>query len=480
MEFKNKDGNYLKSSNSTNKMMLNLIISLVPIILYAFYKNGILPYIKGYGNFFTMLKPLLMVIIPSIVCLSTEYVWYYLTKNKKSIKYLLNNSYSIIPGIFLGLILPINTSYLMLIIGSIFASLVGKMIYGGFGNNIFNPALIGRLFIIASYGGVIMQNGGYFNLYEAVDATSSATPLANLSSINYIGTYSDIVSPYGSLLSLFLGKMAGSLGEVNKLLILIALVYLVYNKVIKVRIPIYYISTVFILSMIIGYINGCGLWYPTFHILTGGLLFGATFMATDPVTSPITKNGQIVYGILLGILTIFFRFLTPYPEGVLTSILVMNLFIPIINNISIKNRFKGASKYIISVILIGLILSIFIGYKFKNSSNVEEEDKYLQVESKEVINDNYVYKVIYRGFTSDNGIEASITINNDKVSSIIITNTTDHYYNTHIKDTNYIDNIINNQDNLDMVDTVSGATYTSKYIKDMVKAIIKYHEVHYE
>lgn len=480
MEFKVKDGNYLKSSNTTSKMMFKLLISLIPIILFSFYKNGILPYIKGYADIFMMFKPLMMVIISSIVCLFSEYLWYYFTSSKKSIKYLINNSYSIIPGVFLALILPINTSYLILIIGSIFATIIGKMVYGGFGHNIFNPALIGRIFIIASYGGIILNQGGYFNPYEKIDAISSATPLANLSSINYIGSYNEVVGPYGGLINLFLGKIPGTLGEVSKLLIICSFIYLVYNKVIKVRIPISYISTVFVMSMIIGLINGCGLWYPMFHILVGGLLFGAVFMATDPVTSPISINSQIVYGICLGILTIFFRFLTPYPEGVLSSILFMNLFIPIFNNVSIKNCFKNTYHYIIIFIIIGIILSVFIGFKLKNTTTTNNNDEYLKVVDVIIDNDKYTYKVTYRGFTSDNGIEANVIIKNNTLLSIDVINTTDHYYDTHIKNTNYLHEIVQKQNDLDSIDTISGATYTSKYLKDMIKAVFAYHRGNYE
>lgn len=476
MDFKVRHGNFLKSANSTNKMMRHLVISLIPIILFSFYKNGILSYINGYVNLYGMFKPLIMVVLSSSVCLFSEYCWYrFITKDKKDIKELINTTYSLIPGIFLALVLPINTSLLILVIGSIFASVIGKLVYGGFGHNIFNPALVGRIFVIASYGAVIMESGGYYNAYESVDAVSKATPLTNLTTLKYVGSYSQIVLPYGGMMNLLIGKMPGALGEVSKILIIVSFLYLVFNKVLKWRITVSYVSTVFLLSMIIGFINGCGLWYPVFHILVGGLLFGAVFMATDPVTSPIANSSCILYGICLGILTIFFRFLTPYPEGVLSSILFMNLFVPIFNNYKIKNYEKKSKIPIIVILVLGITLSLYIGFSIKNRSVVNEKDEYLVVVNETVIGGIYTYDVKYKGFTSRDSIEATISIKNNKIFDIMITKMEDHYYDSHIKNTSFIKDIINNQNNLDNVDTISGATYTSKYLKDMVRATINYH-----
>lgn len=483
MEFRVKQGNYLKSNDSTRKMMFHLLLSLLPIILYSFYKNGILPYIKGYTNIYMLFKPLIMVIIPSVICLFTEYVWYkYIQKTDKTIKELLIKTYSIIPGIFLGLILPINTNILILIIGSVFASVIGKLVYGGFGHNIFNPALVGRIFIIASYGAIIMSNGGYLNALEKVDTISSATPLTNLSSINYIGTYDQIVAPYGTLLDFLVGNIPGSIGETCKILCILGFIYLAFIKVIKWRIPIYYIATVFTLSFIIGINNDLGIWYPLFHILSGGLLFGAVFMATDPITSPISINACRIYGICLGILTIVFRFLTPYPEGVLSSILFMNLLVPIFNKWTIKYRFNN-KKYIplIVVIIVGILLAFYIGNNIKNNKVETPIVKtYLNIINEERIGNETIYQVKYRGFTNKEAIEAKITFSNKTIIGIEITNILDHYYDSYIKNTGYLNTLIINQSDLSQVDTISGATYTSKYLKDMIKEIASYHGAKYE
>ena len=217
-----------------------------------------------------------------------------------------------------------------------------------------------------------------------------------------------------------------------------------------------------------------------FHILAGGLMFGAVFMATDPVTSPISNSAGVVYGICLGILTIFFRFLTPYPEGVLSSILFMNLLVPIFNNYTIKNHNKNKWAPLIIFVIVAILLSGYIGFNIKNNDNASKKDEYLQVINETVMGNTYTYDIKYKGFTSKESIEATVTIQNDYIIDIMVTNTLDHYYDSHIKNTTYIKDIINNQNNLDNVDTISGATYTSSYLKEMTKSILKYHGDKYE
>ena len=292
MKFQERTGNYLKSNNTTNKIMNNFIIALIPIIIYSFYKNGIMA-CKNNFNIYTLFKPLIMLIVSIITSYLTEYIWFRIKEKNKNTKYLIKNSHGIIPAIMLTLILPINTPITVLILGSIFASFIGKLIYGGIGKNIFNPALIGRLFIITAYSSLIMNAGGYLNDYEkTIDAISGATPLTNFDNLKYLGTYDTVVKPYGGLLNFFIGNIPGAIGETSALLCIIGFIYLIVKKSVKWRIPIYYILTVFTMTTIIGLLNGMGLWYPMFQILSGGLFLGAILMATDPDTSPITHNGQ--------------------------------------------------------------------------------------------------------------------------------------------------------------------------------------------
>jgi len=471
-EFKVKKGNFIKTNNSTKKMMYHVIISLVPIMLLAFYKNGILPIIKGSGELLDIFKPLILIIVPILVCLLTEYIYFIIKKDKKSIQYLIEESFSIIPGIFIGLIIPINTPIWLVIIAAIIASL-SKMIFGGLGKNKLNPALCGALIIIVFASSYIGTRGGYLNSYE-MDAISSATPLANFSALSYAGTYEEIVGPYGTLWSFFFGSIPGALGETSSFLCIAAFIYLIVNKVIKWRIPVCYVSTVFIMSAIIGFSNNMGLWYPVFCILSGSVLFGAVFMVTDPVTSPITKHSQVLGGIILGILTISIRYLTNYPEGVLISILIFNLLTIPINKLSIKYCFNKIYNIvsIALVVAIALILSIVISNKvdYNPNSNV---DPNFQVTNIEVSGNNTIYYVTSRGYTGKTSIKSKITMQNNNIISLEILSNKESYYNL-IEETNFIEEIVTNQNNLANVDAVSGATYTSDYLKELVEKIKVY------
>lgn len=470
-QFKVKRGNHIKSDNSTKKMMYYVLYSLIPIIIFSFYKNGILPVIKNTANVSYILKPLILIIIPVVVSILTEYLYYLIKKDKKSFDYLFNDSFAILPGLFLGLIIPINTPIWLVIIGAIIASL-SKMLFGGLGKNILNPALVGGLIIIIFSSSYIGKFGGYLNSYE-VEAISGATPLANLSSVSYAGTYEEIVSPYGSLLSMFIGNIPGSLGETSTLLCVMAFVYLVINKVLKWRITVSYVLTAFIMFLIIGLTNNLGLWYSVFCILSGSIIFGSVFMATDPVTSPITKHGQIIGGILLGILTVSIRYLTSFPEGVLISILIFNLLTILINKLSMKyssNLYKVLS--IVIIVVIGLIFTFVIAKNvdYNPNSSVDENFKVTDVVNE---GSNTVYYVTSRGYGGKTSIKSKITMNNNIVINFEILSSKESYYGM-IENSNYIERIVNNQNNLDGLDVVSGATYTSNYLKEIITKIKEY------
>lgn len=464
-------GPYMKSKNKTSKMMIHLIIALIPIILFSFYKNGILPYIHSKTNIVGLFYPLIMVLTASLSTLVFEVLYAKIFLKEKNLKKYIINSYSFIPGIFLALILPINTPISILIFGSFMASIVGKMLFGGFGNNIFNPALIGRIFIIATYAVVISNHGGYLNSYE-VDTISSATPLSNASLVSGIGTYETLVKPYGSLLDFFIGTIPGALGETSALLCLLAFLYLTVTKTIKWRIPTFYVGTVFIMTLLIGLFNGLGFWYPFFQILSGGLMFGAVFMATDPVTSPTTPIGQVIYGLSLGILTVVLRYLTPYPEGVLTSILTMNMLVFIIDKIGVKTRLNYKKAIIPFTLLLSLILLLPINIASKYNVDIDEKDPNYNVISTDINNNETIYLVTQRGYVGD--IKAEITISNNKIVKIEILEQNESFYQK-VMDADYINKLMNEQNNIENIDTVSGATITSTALKKMVINTLEEH-----
>lgn len=451
-------GPYLKSEKDTSTIMRHLIVALIPIIVFAYIKNGIIPFIKGYTNIFGMFYPLIFIFI----CMASTFFFeslYRIIFQKKKIKEALENSYSFFPGLFLGLILPINTPIVLLILAAFVSSIIAKMLFGGFGNNIFNPALVGRLFIISAYAIVIGKSGGYLNSYE-IDTISSGTPLTNASLINGIGTYNSLVKPYGSLMNFFIGTIPGCVGETSALLCLLAFVYLTYFKAIKWKIPVFYILTVFSITYVIGGMNNLGIWYPLFQIFSGGLMFGAVFMATDPVTSPVTPIGQILYGIFLGILTVVFRFLTPFPEGVLTSILTMNMFVMILDKIGSIARFNFKVTVVPFVIAWFLIFGLGIGISL-NLKNVKK-DKNFSILEKNVSGSKISYVVTQKGYSSV--IKARIVIDNKKVYEFTVLEQNDSFYQK-IMDEDYTNKLILDSD----IDTVTGATVTSTALKTMLK-----------
>ena len=459
--FKIRKGNYIKSPNSTSNMMYTILLLLVPFLLFGNFKNGIYPAVKGYGNIYTAFKPLLYVVIPAVICLLTEYLYYLIKKDRKSIYTLFGESYAIIPGVFLGLITSINTPLWLLIIGSVIASL-SKLLFGGFGKNKLNPALVGALFVTVIFSSYL---GGYLNPYEA-DVISSATPLANMTASSYVATYDNLVKPYGTLLTFFFGNMPGAIGETSSFLCIMALIYLIYKKTIKWKIPVCYLSSVAVISLVICLTKDIGLWFILFNLLSGGLLFGATFMATDPVTSPMSHSGQVIGGIILGITTMAIRYLTPLPEGVLISILIFNVITILINYLTVK--LYGKKTLQLTLVVLTAVLCVLSSFVInRNITNKELDDTY-KIMSKEKIGNNTVYEVSGRGYAGNNSIKLRITFTGNDVTNIEVLSSHETYMGM-IYDENYLNKIINNQDNLDDLDTISGCTYTSKYLKEIVE-----------
>jgi len=320
MEFKIKNGPFIKSDNSTMKMMYNFIIALIPLILYSFYKNGIVVFIKENGNIINLFNPLIIVIIAMLVCLFTEYIWYLITKKDKTLLYLIEESYAIIPGIIIGLIIPNNCPIFLVILASIIAS-ISKMICGGLGKNILNPAVLGTFIVMVLF-------------------KSSMGDVLNFS-LNF--------------------------NMISIILIILSFIYLCINKVVKYRITLSYIFSVFIIVLIVSVSNNLNILNSTIDLLFP-ILFFVCFVATDPITSPITYDGQIIFGIVLGILTMLFTLVIPYNLGILISILIMNILNLLINNISVKIRFNKVVRNIIIIFLIltTILFGIFSSFNYKN------------------------------------------------------------------------------------------------------------------
>ena len=305
---------HIHSGDSVTKKMLAVILALLPAYLVALYFFG--------------LGTLVVSLTAVFSCVLFEYlIQRFLLKGAPTI----GDCSAILTGLLLSFNLPSNLPVWMVIIGSLVAIGIGKMSFGGLGNNPFNPALVGRVFLLISFP-VQMTSWPRpmaWNMHY-LDAETGATPLAMIK-----GHFGKIPET----MDLLIGNMGGSLGEVSAIALLIGLAYLLIRKIISWHIPVSILLSVFIFTGILYWVNPEIYASPLVHLLTGGLLLGAIFMATDYVTSPMSKTGMILYGIGIGVITVVIRVFGSYPEGVSFAILIMNAFTPLINAYIKPKRF---------------------------------------------------------------------------------------------------------------------------------------------
>lgn len=318
-------------SDSVERNMYGVILALLPALLVSFIYFGI-------GS--------------AIVCLSSVaacvfFEWAinkFILRNERNT--ILDGS-AALTGLLLGMNLPSNLPIWIIIIGALFAIGVGKMTFGGLGQNIFNPALVGRCALLVAFPAQMTSWPQPGQLLEYTDAVTGATPLAVMKEAIKTGK-PEVLEQLPNAFSLLLGDYsigggAGTIGEICGLALLAGLGYMLWRKIITWHIPVSIIVTVFVFSAIMHLVNPI---YadPTTVILSGGLLLGAIFMATDYVTSPMTPKGQLIYGVCIGLLTIIIRNWGAYPEGMSFAILIMNAFTPLINNYVKPTRFGEEVK----------------------------------------------------------------------------------------------------------------------------------------
>ncbi len=312
-------------SDSVEKNMYGVIFALVPALLVSLFYFGL-------GS--------AIVLVSSVVaCVFFEWaINKYILRNEKNT---ICDGSAILTGLLLGFNMPSNLPVWIIIIGALFAIGVGKMTFGGLGMNIFNPALLGRAFLLISFPAQMTSWPKAGQLTSYLDAETGATPLAIMKQAIKTGN-ADILNDLPSATHLLLGANPtgglGTIGEVCALALLLGLAYMLWKKIITWHIPVSIIATVFVFSGLLHLANPV---YadPFAEILTGGLMLGAIFMATDYVTSPMTGKGQLVYGVAIGLLTVIIRNWGSYPEGMSFAILIMNAFTPLINTYMKPKRF---------------------------------------------------------------------------------------------------------------------------------------------
>lgn len=323
---------HIKDSKTTSTVMRDVIIALIPALI-------------GSVIFFSF-RALVIVAISVMSCVLFEFLYNLLMKKKQSV----GDLSAIVTGILLGFNLPVTVPVWLPILGSAFAILLVKMLYGGIGKNIVNPALSGRIFLFLSFSGLMTKwvpavtaldrTAASLPLFTNVDVVSSATPLSYLKTGNIAGLHTT------SVYNAFIGSIGGCIGETSAILLIIGGVYLLYKKVITWHIPVSFIGTVALITFLFPTTTDIPrLQFMAYNLFTGGLMLGAIFMATDYATSPITPKGRVIYGVGCGLITVFIRYFGGYPEGVSFAILLMNFLVWFIDKNTIPTKFGGEKKY---------------------------------------------------------------------------------------------------------------------------------------
>ena len=314
---------HVHGGGSIEKNMYGVLIALVPTFIFSIVFFG--------------LGAILVTLTSVAACLVFEYVIQkYLMKQRPTIW----DGSAIITGVLLAFNLPSSLPLWIVVIGALVAIGIGKMSFGGLGNNIFNPALVGRVFLLISFP-VQMTTWPVPNGFATADAVTGATPLALVKEAVKNGqAVGDTLSSVGITTgNLILGNIGGSLGEVAAIGLLLGFAYMLIRKIISWHIPVAIFATVIVFSGILNLADPAQFAGPVFHLFTGGLMLGAIFMATDYVTSPMTHKGMLIYGVGIGLLTVIIRVFGAYPEGMSFAILIMNGFTPLINRYCKPRRF---------------------------------------------------------------------------------------------------------------------------------------------
>lgn len=300
---------HVRSKHTTQGLMVDVAIAMLPASIYGVWTFG--------------MHALLVLIATVLSCVASEYVFEKVMKKPITV----SDGSALVTGMILALNMPPQIPIWMPCIGGVFAIVVVKQLYGGLGQNFMNPALAARCFLLISFAGKMTT----FTEPHS-DAVAGATPMALLKA----GEQVDVAA-------MFIGNIPGTIGETSVIALLIGAAYLVARKVISLRIPVIYIATVAVFAAIC---SGFDMTYVAAHICGGGLIFGAFFMATDYVTSPITPKGQIVFGICLGLLTALFRIFGGSAEGVSYAIIFCNILVPLIEKYTLPTAFgkKGGKK----------------------------------------------------------------------------------------------------------------------------------------
>ena len=474
----------LRQTQSTKRIMLELMIGL--LVVYAFS----LFYYHSLGSKY-MMQAIILMAVSLLTALITESVWAFCTKKDKKfdltyLKKYLSGSFGWITAIILTLMCKIDITPYALGVSTFFAIFFAKLLFGGFGNNIFNPAAVGRAIVFATFMGAV------------TDVTTSATPTTMIASeFNWLVVNPEMISEMmeklGGFQQLFTGWYPGAIGETSALIILLVGIVLSIRKVIDWRVPAVYLGSIFVLTACIALMRGVGsyngipgfIWYPLLHVLTGGVVFGAVFMLTDPVTSPTSAQGRCIFALGAAIITVLIRVKANLPEGCLYSILMMNMLTPMIEKALEGKQLVLRKK---AAIIFSVVAVIGLGATLLAGSVIEAKEPDPQVfvatSDKDVMkfdaaimeqftntDGSTTYQVKAQGYKSIEDPtkynEFDIVVKDNKIVSVTPTTIHDtEYVGDRIKAEEFLkqfkDADLSKDVTVEINDAVSGATFSSK------------------
>ena len=321
---------HMQTTRDTKSLMLDVVIALMPAAIAALLFFGV---------------DALRVILTSVAsCVMFEYLAcrYWLKNGNTTTDYS-----AVITGLLLAYNLPSTMPCWMILIGAFVAIILAKICFGGLGCNIFNQALVGRVFLFISFPvQMTVWPKPYFLKMFSPDGETGATTLRMIKSIGKTADSSQamyVLEDLPEYWEMFVGNTGGCIGEISALALLLGFAYLLWRRVISWHIPVMFIGTVLLLTSVLYWTTGNAKFLPLAHIFSGGLMLGAIFMATDYTTSPMTVKGQVIFAVLCGILTVIIRSFSAYPEGISFAILIMNAFVPLIDKFAVQ-RYFGEKK----------------------------------------------------------------------------------------------------------------------------------------
>ena len=481
MKFSYKVSPNYAAKQSTTGIMLELSLALVVVTVASAIWYGVT------GGASLGIRVILLSIASVVTALCTETL-YLLARKKKDIAKELLHSYGWVTGLIIPLITRINVSFYAIIIATAIAILFGKMLFGGFGQNIFNPAAFAEAIIMNSFSASV-----------AADIQTGATPLAAMKSYGWVvdgSALQNVLGQFGNLSGMFLGNYQSVIGGSCALLLILVAVYLIARRIIDYRLTVTYIVTVFVVSLIVGLMHGAGIEYAIVNVLAGGVLFAGVFMLTDPVTSPVSIPGRYVFAVGAAALTLIIRWKSNLPDGALYSILIMNMLTPAIDQLFDGSQIKDATKiarkaviamcaFLVAVLLVG---SSLVAKTPTVAEEPKKDDKPAEAvalsaedfsennaECTETSNDGTtaVYACKAKGFEGVNEATVTIDVAKKTVVSIVVTK---------FSDTEEVGDQATTEEQLkkyvgatadSKIDATTGATFTSKSLRAMIATALK-------